>query len=132
MTLEDTFYPSYKNGIATRKRILELIMARPGIHLRAIVDELGIGHGSAQYNLLRMECEEIVRCEPDGKYLHYYALREELPEQSYPIRGTALRVFEAMRSNPSALKSEIASSLGVSWQVVHYHAKKLKGAGILQ
>jgi len=132
MSLENTFQPSYKNGIATRKRILELIVAQPGIHLRAIVDELGIRHGSAQYNLERMKREKIVEYKTEGQYRRYYALREDLPQQAYPIKGTALRVAEAARSNPKATKTDIANLLGVSWQVAHYHIKTLKHAGVLQ
>ncbi|HKZ49499.1 MAG TPA: winged helix-turn-helix transcriptional regulator [Candidatus Nanoarchaeia archaeon] len=128
MNLEDRI--KHNDGFATKKRILRLIVKKPGIHMRGIMKELKMSNGSVGYGLKCMEEDGIIKSERDDIYRRYYAIKKKLP-YNFHIGKQSVAVAELIKSNEGANMTDIAHTIGTSWPAAYYHKKRLETAGEL-
>jgi len=62
--------------LASRRAIYQRIADTPGVHFRALLEELEYAQGTLQYHLRWLADEELVDVSSDGKYTRYYPAAE--------------------------------------------------------
>jgi DNA-binding MarR family transcriptional regulator len=113
-----------------RKRIYEYIKENPGIHYRAILNDLELPMGVLTYHLERLSKDEYITSAPDGKYRRYYIKGSENNFQNHisDIQGSILKII---RENQGISQSQIADKLKVSRKVINYHINILIQAKLI-
>jgi DNA-binding MarR family transcriptional regulator len=119
----------------TQRRILEFITSHPGVHLRGICRELGLGMGDVQYHIRRLERDERITSERRGLYKFFYRSnlfgerqREVLSVLSLDRpRELLLNIIE----RPDSTQEQLASATNVSRPTVSWHLKRLVDLGVL-
>ncbi len=59
--------------LQTRRRVLELVLAQPGIHFRGLLKESALGSGTLTYHLSVLEREGFLRHERQGRTKRFFA-----------------------------------------------------------
>jgi predicted transcriptional regulator len=114
----------------TRDQIYQLIQQRPGMYYRSILKELSLKHGTLTHHLMRLERENLVRSHRDGLRVRFF------PTSIGAIRTKSLtsqqiQILEAVRARPGMTQTELAMSLGMSRQAMHYHIDALRRASLI-
>lgn len=114
----------------TREQIYQLIQQRPGTYYRSIRQELDLNHGTLTHHLMRLERENLIRSHRDGLRVRFF------PTSIGAIRTKALtsqqiRILESVRARPGMTQTELALSLGMSRQAMHYHVDALRRASLI-
>ena len=120
----------------TRQSILDYITAHPGVHLRQICRDLGLGMGNVQYHIDRLERDRRISSMRRGLYRFFYPAtlfgdrqREVLSVLSLDTpRALLLNIIE----KPESSQEELATAIEVSQPTVSWHLKRLVNLGILQ
>ncbi len=63
--------------LESRKRVLDLVQAQPGIHFRELLRKSRLGSGTLHYHLSVLERERLLTSRRDGMRKRYYPGREE-------------------------------------------------------
>ena len=119
----------------TRVRVLGHIRSHPGIHLRKVCRDLGLGVGDVQYHVDRLEKEGAVTSSRRGIYRRFYpgglfgerqgvvlsALAQETP------RELILHLIE----EPGSSQEHLADGLGLSPPSVSWNLKRLVQLGLV-
>ncbi len=61
--------------LETRRKVLDLIVAQPGIHFRGLLKSTGLGSGTLHYHLSVLEREGYVRHDREGRVKRFFAKR---------------------------------------------------------
>ncbi|MCA1811860.1 MAG: winged helix-turn-helix transcriptional regulator, partial [Halobacteriales archaeon] len=137
------FWPSLKTGALSlfsrihetqvpnhprRQRILEVIVHSPGIHLRELALQSGMGLGTLRYHLGKLRAVGAVRSERRGGYVCHYlpgqprtALPRSMQSPGYQAVATA------REENPTASVADLAHRTGLAESTVRYHLRRLCG-----
>lgn len=119
-----------------RRRVYDLILARPGIHLKGVAAALGLGTGAAVYHLRVLERGSLVTHVSLPNYRRYYlsgsvphgALRSVAELESPGARA----VYEAARAQPGMTLTELARRARMNLPTAHRTVERLRGAGLLE
>ena len=114
----------------TRKNIYEYIASNPGVYFSSVMKDLKLKNGVTSYHLEMLEREGYVKSKYIGLYRRLYvngASTQEVPQSK--IRREIIQIIV---DNPGISQTEIASSLGVSNQVVNYHIGILGKANFIK
>lgn len=110
----------------TRRMLLELVHEDPGRHLRDLAREVG-SYGRTVHHLRRLEDEDFVRSQHEGRYLRFYPIDVD-PDDRGP-RSVRENVFAEIERDPGTYGSEVARQIDVSRQLVSYHVGRLREMG---
>ncbi|MDA4123443.1 MAG: winged helix-turn-helix transcriptional regulator [Thaumarchaeota archaeon] len=120
---------------ATQRRILDYIVAHPGVHLRQICRELGLAMGDVQYHTQRLERDRRINSLRRGLYRFFYAAtlfgdkqREVL---SVLTLETPRELLLSMMEKPDSGQDELARAVAVTQPTVSWHLKRLVDLGIV-
>jgi predicted transcriptional regulator len=118
-----------QSDLEIRRKIYNLILKNPGLHAKRIAEILKISGQLADYHLLSLERNELIRSVKEAGYRRYYAegklgtedrkrlsvLRQEIP----------LKIVLFLLKYPASKHGEILDSLNVAPSTLSYHLKKL-------
>ena len=104
-----------------RRHILRVISERPGIHLRALGRECGIGLGALRFHLGPMARQGLIRSRRSGRRRIYFPATYRGPAG----RSRRERLLEEIERSPGLSVSELAADQDCSRMLVHYHLHRL-------
>lgn len=113
----------------TRQMLLELVHKDPGRHLRDLAREVG-SYGRTVHHLRRLEDEDFLRSQHEGRYLRFYPLDVD-PDDREP-KSMREHVFATIETTPGIYAAEIARRIDTSRQLVSYHVGKLLEIGRIE
>ena len=97
-----------------------------------IKQDLGLRNGTLTYHLTVLERNGLVVSERDGLLKRFYPRDFRIPRGKFypkPVQETMLNMIE-MR--PGLSQSELARALDLKRQIVNYHARLLRQAGLVE
>ena len=121
--------------LASRRAIYQQIADTPGVHFRALLDDLEYAQGTLQYHLRWLADEGIVEVSDDGKYTRYYPAAE-FDEADRAVmnalrREYSRRILAHLLADGPLSTTELSDRLDKAQSTVSWHLSKLAEAGIV-
>jgi len=116
---------------ARRRLIYETIRAKPGIHFRAIMDELDLKPGVTSYHINKLEKKELIKSYQDGMYRKFF-IYEEKVELKISLSDLQSLIVDVIKEEPGISQIDISKTIGKSKVVVNYHVRFLRDLGLLE
>jgi DNA-binding MarR family transcriptional regulator len=117
-----------------RKQIYKYIEEHPGTNYSEIMKDVGVKNGVLVHHLKTLEREEFIKSANDGVYYkRFYPMNVKLPKKE--IEGLSwfqIGIFNIIRKTPGVTPKQVAEELGKSKQVINYHLKLMKAAGLIR
>jgi len=108
--------------------VLACINMEPGLHYRAIKDQMGMGGGALGHHLRKLESKGHIKTVDVGKYKLYYPKKFRNIVPLSPVEREIVRILGKKRITIQ----EIANILKKKRHSVHYHLHNLADKGILE
>lgn len=119
-----------------RARILNLVAAEPGIHHKELGRRLGLGQGTLDHHVRKLEAAgELVRRSSHGYTCYFLRLGTDrhLMDGSPVVKSPGGRaVLHAVASLPDATYRSLAAEAGLSTSTVEHHLRRLREAGLVE
>jgi len=96
-----------------------------------IKQDLGLRNGTLTYHLTVLERNGLVVSERDGLLKRFYPKDFKIPRGKFypkPVQETMLKII---RMRPGMSQSELARVLDLKRQIVNYHVRLLRQAGLV-
>ncbi|WP_436927130.1 winged helix-turn-helix transcriptional regulator [Halosimplex amylolyticum] len=121
--------------LASRRAIYQQIADTPGVHFRALLDELDYAQGTLQYQLRWLTDEGLVEVSEDGKYTRYYPATE-FDETDRAVmnalrREYSRRVLAHLLVDGPLSTTELSDRLEKAQSTVSWHLSNLADAGLV-
>ncbi|MHB8633415.1 MAG: hypothetical protein ACYDBQ_05525 [Thermoplasmatota archaeon] len=119
-----------------RRRIVEIVKEKQGIHLQALVGELGLARATAEHHVRVLLAHRLIHERRIGRYRCYFlGVAHKLA--SAPPRVTlrsqyARDILRQASALPGSSVSTIAHAIQAPPRVVSYHVQRLAEAGLLR
>lgn len=142
-------WPSLKQGAAglfsrlapeelashpARQAILDALAAEPGIHFQALCRKLGKGRGVVGHHLSKLVDGGQVLAKRQGGFVCYFLAGQRVGNVA-AVTATkaegAQRLLDLLGQRPGLSGLELAQASGLSPSTVHYHLRRLQGAGLV-
>lgn len=122
--------------LPARRRIVEHVQAHPGIHLRALAEQLGVPVSSLEYHIYHLLRTGHLSARDEGGHKAFFPA-EGLDRRDKDIlalvrQDVVRRVCAHLALHPGATPKELHRVAGVSAATLSFHLKKLRGAGITE
>ncbi len=114
----------------TRGRIYEHIRMNPGMHYRAIKENLGLSNGSLAYHLRVLEKESYIQSSSDGFCKRFYPRGMKISKTA--PNNVQESILDMICERPFITQKELARELGLDISTVNYHINLMAGAGIIK
>lgn len=115
---------------AMRNRIFNYIKENPGLHYRAILNDLNLPMGVLTYHLNRLEKAQYIKSRQDGMFRRFY-IKGPKTEMRFFLSDIQESIMGVIRENHGISQSKIAEKINVSRKVVNYHINILDQAGLI-
>ena len=125
---------SFENG--TRRRIFDVVRARPGQSIAEISAAVGVSHSTASYHLDRLLEFSLLAATQDGNKTRFFVNGGAYTEEERRVL-TALsnaetrRVLAVLLAHPGSYRAELTALLGVSSPTVNWHLARLLAASLV-
>ncbi len=124
-----------KSGLTRRGLVYEYIRSHPGVHVRAIGNELGFGTGDTQYHLFWLEKHGHVETSKSGFYRFVYPSRV-FSEGQKTLLGilsleTPREILLSLLENAGLTQGDLAKRLGHSQPTISWHTDRLIRLGVV-
>ena len=121
--------------LASRRAIYQQVADTPGIHVRALLDDLDYAKGTLQYHLRWLADEGLVDVSEDGQYTRYYPAAE-FDEDDRAVmnalrREYSRRILAHLLTDGPLSTSELSDRVGKATSTVSWHLSKLAEAGLV-
>ncbi|WP_049935314.1 winged helix-turn-helix transcriptional regulator [Haloplanus natans] len=121
--------------LASRRAIYQRIADTPGVHFRALLDELEYAQGTLQYHLRWLADEGIVEVSDDGKYTRYYPAAEfgktDRAVMNALRREYSRRILAYLLADGPLSTTELSDRLDKAQSTVSWHLSKLAEADLV-
>jgi predicted transcriptional regulator len=118
-----------------RNKILDLLIAQPGIHFKELMRQTDIGASNLAWHLDVLETYKIIHKQRVGHFLIYYPYLDKNPfaaiDPKIAKSKTTLEIFQLVADNPGMYQNEIARRMGLDHKTVWYHLDKLVTAVLI-
>lgn len=117
-----------------RRRLLDVVRARPGLHLRALERAVGFRWGQLTYHVRVLKRARLVQTERSGRFVHVFPAegqRGHAPEAVLNARGAARRIYDLLSCDGGLSQDQIRARLGISVQLVSHHLRRLERDGLV-
>lgn len=105
-----------------RQRMMDVVLAQPGLTMRELQRELGLANGATMHHLRALEKAGIVRVVPDGMLRRLYPVGHARVD---PVPALADRVLRVVQEQGETTPAHVAAAVGATRQAVHYHLQKM-------
>lgn len=126
----------YAVSLGNRLQMLHYIENNPGVHIRKISRAFGLGVGTTQYHLVRLEKDGKIKSRKNGVYRRYYPAA--IVDEDYKIvlgilrKKPARAILIQLLEHPSGLtQSEIANSRDLASATVNWHMSSMINVGLV-
>jgi len=115
----------------TREAIFELLQDKPGLHLRAISDELELSTTNVLWHLRKLKDADLVKGKKLEGYKVFYPVKGGQESQREAMASAVLRnenakaILEYISTEPGAHQRAIARGLDVNHGTVRWHLRKM-------
>ena len=126
---------SFENG--TRRRIFDVVRARPGQSIAEISAAVGVSHSTASYHLDRLLEFSLLAATQDGNKTRFFVNGGAYTEEERRVL-TALsnaetrRVLAVLLAHPGSYRAELTALLSVSSPTVNWHLARLLAASLVR
>ncbi|MFB6206315.1 MAG: winged helix-turn-helix transcriptional regulator [Haloglomus sp.] len=121
--------------LASRREIYQRIADAPGVHFRALLDDLEYAQGTLQYQLRWLADEDIVEVSDDGKYTRYYPAAEydeaDRAVMNALRREYSRRILAHLLADRPLSTTELTDRLDKAQSTVSWHLSKLVEADLV-
>jgi predicted transcriptional regulator len=121
--------------LASRRDIYQQIADTPGVHFRALLDELEYAQGTLQYHLRWLADEGLVDVSEDGKYTRYYPAAEfdaaDRTVMNALRREYSRRILAHLLTDGPLSTTELSGRLDKAKSTVSWHLSKLAEADLV-
>lgn len=121
--------------LASRRAIYQHVADNPGLHFRALLDDLDYAKGTLQYHLQWLVNEDLVEVSDDGKYTRYYptAAFDETDQAVMNAlrREYSRRILAHLLADGPLTTTELSERLEKAQSTVSWHLSNLSDAGLL-
>ena len=122
--------------LETRRKIYNLIVKNPGLHVSRIAELLDLSSQLIDYHLLYMQRHELITIELEEGYKRCY-IKGEIGSEDKRIlkflrQEIPLTIIVYLLKNPYARHRDIYKELGISSPLSSYHLRKLVKSGIIE
>lgn len=119
----------------SRRAIYQRIADTPGIHFRALLEELDYAQGTLQYQLRWLADEGVIDVSEDGKYTRYYPAAEfddaDRTVMNALRREYSRRILAHLLVDGPLSTTELSDRLEKAQSTVSWHLAKLADAGLV-
>lgn len=119
-----------------RRRVLEIVAARPGISVREIARRAETTWPNAKYHVMRLEQAGLVGTRLVGRQRVVFALDQALEgvieARALLAEPTARRIALYVIDHPGGSIADVIRATGDSQRVVYYHLKRFIEAGLVE
>lgn len=121
--------------LTSRRAIYQQIADTPGVHFRALLDDLDYAQGTLQYHLRWLADEGFVEVSDDGKYTRYYPATE-FDEADRSVmnalrREYSRRILAHLLTDGPLSTTELSDRLDKAQSTVSWHLSKLTDADLV-
>jgi predicted transcriptional regulator len=121
--------------LPSRRAIYQRIVDSPGVHFRALLDDLDYAQGTLQYHLRWLTDEGLVDTSEDGKYTRYYPA-EAFDEADRAVmnalrREYSRRVLAHLVADGPLSTGELSERIGKANSTVSWHLSNLAEADLV-
>lgn len=117
-----------------RKRILDLIRRRPGIHASALCRESGEAWGTVQYHLALLDKGDLVTAVSAGRERRFFAGGVD-PEKARMVgvlnQGRRQEIARFIQENPGSRQVDVCTAVSVSRKTFRASIAPLVDAGLV-
>jgi predicted transcriptional regulator len=122
--------------LSTRRTIYQHIVDTPGIHFRALFDDIDLAKGTLQYHLHWLADEGLIDVQDGTDYTRYYAA-DSFDEVDQTVMGAlrrtiARRILAYLVSEGPLTTTDIAERLEKSQSTISWHLSNLVDAGLVK
>jgi predicted transcriptional regulator len=121
--------------LTSRREIYQRIADTPGVHFRALLDDLRYAQGTLQYQLRWLADEDLIDVSDDGKYTRYYPAAEfdetERTVMNALRREYSRRILAHLLADGPLSTTELSDRLGKAQSTVSWHLSKLAEADLV-
>jgi predicted transcriptional regulator len=123
-------------GLEVRRRLLDIIKSKPGIHFREILRESEMAMGELEYHLHVLERMELVSKKPNTHYTRYFPAYE-LSSADKKIMGLLRQpmlreILLYLIQTEEATHGDIKTEFNLIKSTVTFYMKKLEKSGIIE
>ncbi len=118
----------------TRRRILAIVEAEPGITLTQLRSHVGCSWGTIHYHTQKLERQEQVRSEPVGRSRRFFlgSTSDDARRGVAALRTGRIReLVQAILDRPGAVQKELTGDLNLSRKVMRGYVDHLVDAGLV-
>lgn len=121
--------------LESRRVIYQRIADTPGLHFRALLEELEYAQGTLQYQLRWLADEGLIEVSDDGKYTRYYPAAE-FDEADQAVmnalrREYSRRILAHLLADGPLSTSELSDRLEKANSTVSWHLSNLANADLV-
>jgi hypothetical protein len=131
-TVNNTYHLSIKDVFSNemRLKIIEHVMAFPGIHFSKLQRQIQLGRGQLAWHLNILEHYCIIHREKYGnRTLYFLELDKNIFQDKLatkPVSQTAQIILDEVKNHPGITSSEIGRLLEINRSTVKYHVDRMK------
>jgi len=119
----------------SRRAIYQQIADTPGVHFRALLDDLDYAQGTLQYHLHWLADEGLIDVSNDGKYTRYYPAAE-FDEVDQAVmnalrREYSRRILAHLLTDGPLSTTELSNRLGKAQSTISWHLSNLADADLV-
>ncbi|WP_434531643.1 winged helix-turn-helix transcriptional regulator (plasmid) [Haloarcula sp. NS06] len=119
----------------SRRAIYQRVADTPGVHFRALLDDLEYAQGTLQYHLRWLADEGLIDVSDDGKYTRYYPAAE-FDEGDQAVmnalrREYSRRILAHLLADGPLSTTELSDRLDKAQSTISWHLSKLSEADLV-
>jgi len=114
-----------------RSRLVELIEAEPGVHVRELTRRSNLSRSGVEHHLRVLVGAGLVKTVAAGGLVRCFPGPQAAPSEPGP-GPAARRILEAAAASQGLTVSEVAERAGMGYGAAHYHLRRLEKAGLVR